>query len=141
MEDKSPRQIILTRDMKALKKLTGTFINDEGDTLLHIAAADGYLAGVKYLVEEKNYSIYAVNQDGYLPFHDAVRRGNIELIQWFLDKDSNLINERSDFNDSALHMALDLETFEFLLEKGADPKLTNNCWQTGEDRLRERGIL
>ncbi|MEQ8329832.1 MAG: ankyrin repeat domain-containing protein [Longimicrobiales bacterium] len=62
----------------------------------HVFAPTGWLAAVKFLVEEAGADVNARDHDGYSPMHHAAARGDNEVLQYLHDKgaDATLISRR-----------------------------------------------
>ena len=63
--------------------------NEAGNTPLHLAACEGHLEVVKYLIEELHAPMYASNNDGVDPFHaavDASNGGAVEVVGWLASR-------------------------------------------------------
>ena len=89
----------------------------------------------------KGVSITSANIDGYQPFHKAVESSNEELMKLLLDQDPNLINIKSDYGQTPLHLAAkssDINTMIFLLENNADPNIPNRAGMIALDILLEK---
>jgi ankyrin repeat protein len=51
----------------------------------HRHVPDGWLAAVKYLVEEQGADVNARDYEGFTPLHHAASRGDVELIRYLVD--------------------------------------------------------
>ena len=56
----------------------------------HRHAPDGWLASVKYLVEELGADVNARDNDGYTPLHHAAARGDNEMILYLVSKGADV---------------------------------------------------
>jgi ankyrin repeat protein len=56
----------------------------------HRHAPDGWLASIKYLVEELGADVNARDNDGYTPLHHAAARGDNELIMYLVSKGADV---------------------------------------------------
>jgi uncharacterized protein len=52
----------------------------------HRHVPDAWLPAVKYLVEELGADVNARDHDGYSPLHNAAARGDVEMLQYLVDK-------------------------------------------------------
>ena len=107
----------------------------EGVTALHMACTQGHFEIVQYLVNKKA-PIRAKDKEGNIPLHRAIlgrddkldetaTRRSIDIIQFFLEKNKSLIEEKNNGGNTALLLALKkgkLGFVEFLLENGANIK-------------------
>ncbi|GFR28392.1 uncharacterized protein TNCT_638791 [Trichonephila clavata] len=64
--------------------------NNCGKTFLHLAAQDGKLNIVQYLVGEKGANLDAVTSSGSTPLHLAARNGHLEVVKYLIDKEVDL---------------------------------------------------
>ena len=56
----------------------------------HRHVPDGWLAAVKYLVEEHDADVNARDVNGYSPLHHAAARGDNELIRYLVEKGADV---------------------------------------------------
>lgn len=63
-----------------------TFVDNQGNTLLHVAAALGQLKPVQELVETANISIDGENNNHETALYKACQAGHADVIQYLLDK-------------------------------------------------------
>jgi len=63
-----------------------------GDTLLHIAAIDNDLTGLKLLIDA-GLNINALGEDGYTPLHEAAEQANYEAASFLLQKGADAHRE------------------------------------------------
>src|SRR5690242_14738441 len=56
----------------------------------HRHAPGGWMASVKYLVEELGADVNARDNDGYTPLHHAASRGDNEMIQYLVSKGADV---------------------------------------------------
>ena len=56
----------------------------------HRHAPDGWMAAVKYLVEELGADVNARDNDGYTPLHHAAARGDNEMILYLVSKGADV---------------------------------------------------
>lgn len=80
--------------------------NNAGDSLLHIAALNGYLELTKELVSRKNIVIDVKDNNGKTPLHIAGLKNN-ELIADLLLDNGAKINERTDLGNTIIAIAAD----------------------------------
>ena len=60
-------------------------VDDNGDTPLHCAAAQGCLDSVKYLTLELNCNPSPIDNYGNTPLHDAARNGHLEVVKFLVE--------------------------------------------------------
>ena len=73
-------------------------------TCLHIAASRGHVNVCKTLLEEYNFDISLTNISGWNVLHYAARSGDLELFQFFKQKEID-INSKTKRNSNCLHIA------------------------------------
>jgi ankyrin repeat protein len=56
----------------------------------HRHAPDGWMAAMKYLVEELGADVNARDNDGYTPLHHAAARGDNEMIEYLVSKGADV---------------------------------------------------
>jgi uncharacterized protein len=56
----------------------------------HRHAPDGWMAVIKYLVEELHADVNARDNDGYTPLHHAAARGDNEMIEYLVSKGADV---------------------------------------------------
>uniref|UniRef100_A0A914VCM2 Uncharacterized protein n=1 Tax=Plectus sambesii TaxID=2011161 RepID=A0A914VCM2_9BILA len=121
--------------------------NNRGHTLLHAACLSGQPHVVHYLLPRLDRSaIFWQTQDMATPVHCAAFGGHVEVLQQLFKvahrNKKPLLSVRDRRGNSALHLtALNNHLYcaSYLLEVGADYKLTNRSEQTAEDVARIRG--
>ncbi|WP_338140606.1 ankyrin repeat domain-containing protein [Candidatus Phycorickettsia trachydisci] len=82
-------------------------VNVEGDYLIHIAAFEGHLPLLKYLIQN-GADINAQNSEDNTPLHVAICSKELEIISFLKDNGAN-INIKNEYNQTALICALDHE--------------------------------
>jgi len=102
---------------------------------LHKLIVDGKLDSVKNIVETYSVDLSKYdNDERYTPIiHTAVKRRNIELIQYLIENGAS-VNARTSSGETALHLAAskDSDIVKLLIEKGAD---VNAIYDSNGDRL------
>ncbi|WFD33243.1 hypothetical protein MCUN1_000056 [Malassezia cuniculi] len=93
-----------------------------------IAAGDGDIERVKFLLEHGNVTPTSGDSAGYTPIHAAVSYAQHELLRFLLEHKSagdDAVNIRDSDDESPLFFCEDVSTAKILLEFGADTKLKN----------------
>lgn len=81
--------------------------NNRGLALLDLAAANGHLTTVEFLVNN-GANISAQDNNGYTPLHNAAARGHTEIVQLLLDKDAKInVKNTATINISTTDVDLD----------------------------------
>jgi ankyrin repeat protein len=99
-----------------------------GISALHLAAGQGWLAGVKILLDAKS----PVNEPvagGYRPLHFAAFAGNLEIVKLLLDRGAE-VNAAGDGGTIPLQVAVRqkfLKVADLFLEHKADPERIGEC--------------
>lgn len=52
----------------------------------HVHAPDSWMPAVRYLVEELGADVNARDHDGYTPLHNAAARGDVEMLQYLVER-------------------------------------------------------
>lgn len=83
--------LVASNDLKAIKSLFESglaSINDsdyENRTAAHIAASEGNIEILKYLVEEKKISLKEKDRWGHTPYDDAIRSNHLKCAEYIED--------------------------------------------------------
>jgi len=103
-------------------------------TLLHIAAFNGHLGIVKYLVDEKKVDVNKVDKDGKTALHRAAFNGHLGIVKYLVDEKKVDVNKADNYGTTALHMAAfngHLDTVKYFVdEKKVDVNKANNYGET-----------
>ena len=107
-------------------------LDRKGSSALHLAAVEGHLNLVKFLVEQ-GAEVEVTNNDGFTPLHAAAAKGYMEIVKFLVEQGAG-IEVTSNDGSTPLHMAAEndhIEIVEFLVVKrGAQLEVTNNDGQT-----------
>ncbi|KAF4396349.1 hypothetical protein G4B88_019149 [Cannabis sativa] len=113
--------------------------NEDGRSLLHIAASSSQVEVVKILsaVDEAASVVNSADEEGWAPLHSAASIGNSEIVDILLRADINLKN---DGGRTALHYAASkgwLKIAEILISHRAKINLKDKASSTGNSELCE----
>ncbi|WWC69474.1 uncharacterized protein I206_103415 [Kwoniella pini CBS 10737] len=103
---------------------------------LWVAASDGDLARVQYLIENEGMSPNDKDSNSYTPMHAASSYAHIELLSYLISKGGN-INITDDDGETPLFVVENLETAKFLIDNGAEITLKNEEGLTAANQLEE----
>lgn len=110
----------IAKDVSLLKQS-----NNDGQTLMHVAAEYGHLAVVKWLHENDPSLIDQVDKNQYSPLYKAAFHEEISILKAFVGKlqaNTALIQQIAQKNCP--------KSLAFVLEQGFDPNITNSSQQT-----------
>jgi ankyrin repeat protein len=123
-------KVLLKQEVETLEKVVANLLLKEGNinavidekknTVLHLAAAHGYIEVVKALLQKKA-KINARARNGITPLHMAVRNNQIKIIKLLLEHGAK-VDARDNYGKTALHIAAFYgyrDTVEKLIEKEA----------------------
>ena len=112
---------------KALTK----FQDNLGNTALHYACSlyGGNLELIKYLVEEKDANINALDLDKQSPLHLACQNGKMDTVKYLIEEKKSKIEGKCKLGRTLLHYACkgqNLDVIKYLVEeKGLSPKVSD----------------
>ncbi|MGP1594207.1 MAG: ankyrin repeat domain-containing protein [Treponema sp.] len=86
----------------------------EGETILHLMAADGHTGFVLFLIDE-GVPLNAKNASHATPLHTAVQHGHVETTEALLKADS-AVNVRTNLGNTVLHLCMPSASSETLLD-------------------------
>ena len=115
-------------------------VDNDGNTLLHIACAKGNTAIVELLVKNRA-NVLTLNHEGNAPIHIACNNSRLESLKVLLNCRSCDPNQQNSRGDTALHIVCRKKSFNhFLYEKqllntltsvvGIDPEIVNHKGRT-----------
>jgi ankyrin repeat protein len=115
--------------------------NNEGETLLHLAASQGY-KGIVELLINRGADIHARNQHDFV-IHQAVSSNNLAIVDLLLGRGAN-INAVDNEGDTPLEWASEknsdgLTMMRLLLERGADINQVNHEGNTALHLCAQNG--
>lgn len=102
---------------------------------LHLAAREGHVESINFILEQISVPIDIKTIDGWTPFHYAVNNGYLAAVELLVSKGAN-INSIDKFNRSALHWAVRynfVEIVEYLLSLNINTDLIDKEGRTALD--------
>ncbi|WVW83111.1 hypothetical protein I302_105129 [Kwoniella bestiolae CBS 10118] len=103
---------------------------------LWVAASDGDLERVQYLIENEGMTPNDKDSNSYTPMHAAASYAHLELLTYLLSKGGD-INVTDDDGETPLFVVETLAAARFLVEHGAEVGWTNEDGLTAADQLAE----
>jgi len=108
--------------VEAISSINNGVVNRRKETLLHIAAKNGYMEFTKFLVKEKA-DVNAVDEDGRTPLYLAAVEGKLDIVKYFvenkiLDISIKDIDERVLVSLAIAHSHLEIA--QYLINKDTD---------------------
>jgi ankyrin repeat protein len=110
-----------------IKEINKSFdINKQGfnqRTLLHVAALNGHVNLVEYLIETQHAQFDIEDEQGNIPLHLACHNNHFEVVQKLVNRTGAKINARNKKNATPLHRAAsgaNIQLLDFLLKHDAD---------------------
>ncbi len=114
--------------------------NDQGETVLNRAAAEGNIEMLKALIEA-NADLLLPNRDGLSPLHRAAANGHAKAVQLLIDAGA-LVESQNDKGETPLIMAADQghrDVVDVLLKAGADPFVSDIQNKNALHKAAEKG--
>ncbi|WWD01415.1 hypothetical protein V866_008359 [Kwoniella sp. B9012] len=103
---------------------------------LWVAASDGDLERVQYLIENEGFTPNDKDSNAYTPMHAAASYAHLELLTYLLSKGGD-INIPDDDGETPLFVVETLEAARLLVENGAEVGWKNEDGLTAIDQLQE----
>ncbi|XP_065897466.1 BRCA1-associated RING domain protein 1-like isoform X2 [Dysidea avara] len=131
-ENERLMEVEASRIVKKLK--TSKRVNHKGETILHLLAIKGDIAGIDQHLqngEDPNVKDYA----GWTPLHEACNHGHRAIVELLLSNGA-LVNIPGYANCTPLHDAVvngHVDIVKLLVNKGADPSIRNKYGKVAED--------
>ncbi|CAK5268732.1 unnamed protein product [Mycena citricolor] len=101
-----------------------------------VAAGDGDLDRVRYLIEQESLSPDIPDEFTYTPMHAAASYGHLNVLEYLISKGGD-VNVTDDDGDTPLYTVEDVATARFLVEKGAQVDRQNKEGVSPIDHLQE----
>ncbi|XP_059470720.1 uncharacterized protein LOC132193825 isoform X2 [Neocloeon triangulifer] len=118
--------------------------NAQNKTILHLAAQVGKLVLCEWLVEEIGLEVDAVDDCGWNAMHFAASDYNVEikLLEYLHEKSPQLIEKRTNKNETALHLVAKNEEgkvniYNWFVKKGVDESVQNSEGKTALQEAHE----
>jgi ankyrin repeat protein len=102
---------------------------DTGVTPLYVAAQQGHLAVVKYLITQGKAAVNQACQDGATPLYVAARKGYLEVVRYLIERGQAAINQVCKDGATPLCIAVcydHLEVVQYLVSQQADVYQAHN---------------
>lgn len=123
--------------MVAYRRYDGSLLvtpepKDETDPLVK-AIWEGDVGTVRLMVKKSECNLLTANRFGWIPLHEAAFYGQDQCIKILLRAQPGIVNQRTLKDQTALMLAVakdHLACAEYLLEKGADPDITDKDRET-----------
>ncbi|XP_033841914.1 protein phosphatase 1 regulatory subunit 16A [Periophthalmus magnuspinnatus] len=134
-ECRGAKEKTMLADLKNMIK-NGADLNaqdENGTTLLHIAAANGYVSVAELLLEQKG-QLEAKDTDGWTPLHAASCWGQIQMVELLVGNGADL-NTKSALDETPLDVCMDEEVRAKLM----DLKHKHDAIMKSQDR--QKGTL
>jgi ankyrin repeat protein len=128
--------------------------DDNGNTALHCAVEHGWFEVTRILVEEYNLDFKEMhlefkdqrincndvkNNNGENAFHYAARHGKINHLKYFVEKDPEIVNSKTDMGWNALHFSVAYGTAECTKYLVKDLKF--NIWERTDEGERASDLV
>lgn len=103
---------------EAINSIKNGETNGRLESLLHIAAKEGYLEFAKFLLE-KGADIYALETNDKTPLHLAAQKGRLNLVKYFVNDREVHLDLKDKYGKIPLHLAAEnghLDVVEYFVE-------------------------
>jgi ankyrin repeat protein len=110
-------------------------VDNNGDTILHVASKNGHLNIIQFLISEIGYPLNLTNLSGQTCLHQATEGGHFPVVKYLLTQGSNEINLVDGYGWSPAYYAAregHLEILKYLVERNPAAALlkTTKAWRT-----------
>ena len=123
---------VYNNNIKEIASLMEEGACPDGITPLHMAAQEGHLDIVRYLVE-RGADFNQADKWGQTPLHAAAYNGHIEVVRYLIEGKGADFNLADRWNQTPLHLAAcygHTEVVRYLIERGADFNQVDNEGET-----------
>ena len=114
--------------------------NEHGNTFLHLAADNGNIEVLKYLVSQ-GANVNVKDNYGRTPLQVAVNKNNLEMVEYLISHGAD-VNVKDSFSKSPLHDAAsigNIETVQILISHGAQINAKDKINKTPLHHSVEKG--
>lgn len=122
------QEIDLFRSQQGWGSTLMTFLELDPDERLLVAVQAGSLLLIKLALDNEANIDITYSNEGRTMLHLAAERGNVNVVQYFLEGEGFNIEARTQFGDTPLHAAVATEHVDvvrLLLQRGANPNAIN----------------
>mmetsp|Transcript_6624 Transcript_6624/g.19438 ORF Transcript_6624/g.19438 Transcript_6624/m.19438 type:complete len:472 (+) Transcript_6624:95-1510(+) len=81
-------------------------VEERIDTRVHMAAGDGDIEMLRTIAEENVLELSMIDENGWLPIHEAARMGQVESIKFLLEQDEEFLNRRTHLGEGISPMTI-----------------------------------
>ena len=92
--------------------------DNSGSTALHLAAWNGKLEVVQYLLEKGGAEVNVKNNSGSTALHWAADKGHLEMVKYLFEKGGAEVNVKNDNGITALDLARTMVIRNLLIKRG-----------------------
>ena len=118
-------------------------LNEDGDSLLHIASQWGDVDIVEYLITDERCNVTIQNRYLNTPLHLACLRGNVDIVNWIVTSTHIDLDIKNTHQNTPLHIACyrkSMSIIKLLLEVYCSTNIPNKKGETAQNiSLNEDG--
>ncbi|ESN95923.1 hypothetical protein HELRODRAFT_178840 [Helobdella robusta] len=101
-----------------------SFQGDNGETLLHIAACNGYGSVSNFLLDTAGQSATTADKDGWQPLHCAAYWQHLKVIESLMNHGANVYDKTLD-GETVLDLCKDANICDWMIQRSADNRHNN----------------